>query len=70
MTIIDTPEGIAFARLLSLRSALKFEVGRSDKVCPSEQEPRKPPPNNPPAGVCGRRTPGGEDRIQRLFGSR
>lgn len=26
MTVIDTPEGIAFARLLALRSAVKFEV--------------------------------------------
>lgn len=26
MTIIDTPEGIAFARVLALRSALKLKV--------------------------------------------
>ncbi len=32
MTIIDTPEGIAFARILALRSALKFEVNTGHKM--------------------------------------
>lgn len=32
MVMIDTPEGIAFARILALRSALKFEVNTGHKM--------------------------------------